>query len=265
MKRFVLVIGVVAFLGCAEEKKGKEVPQECAWTGDCPSGWVRDGNTCVYEGETVSIEGKVEVYILGQKVPGAVVKIMDFDTPIPPCGVADKDGMVKVEGIPKGTDVTAVVSAGPDKDAFGNPTYYFHFVGGPIQTDVTGETFVHISTSLASLFLGILGVQGNVEEEHGVVAGLVIENEKEGKYVEGATVTISNADFLTDYYYVSGGMPPQVLPATDASGTFIVVNAPMGEAELSAYTGGPTSPVPVGATRLVVKESAVAIANIQKK
>ncbi len=260
MKKVIGVMAMLVMLGCAEG--GKEVPKECAWEGDCPSGWTKDGNTCVYNGETVSIEGNVEVYILGTKVSGAVVKIMDYDTLIPPCGVSDENGFVRIEGIPKGTDVTAVVSAGPEKDAFGNPTYYFHFVGGPVEKDITGETFVHISSTLASTFLGILGID-KIEEGHGVVAGLIIEDPQLPKYVEGATVPISNADDLTRYFYVSGGMPPELLDKTDESGTFIVGNAPPGEAVITAYAGTPTAPI--GSTNLVVYENSVAIANILKK
>ena len=260
MKRVLGVMVLVAMLGCAEE--GKKVPKECAWEGDCPSGWTKDGNTCVYNGETVSIEGTVEVYVLGTKVDGAVVKIMNYDTPIPPCGVSDTNGFVRIEGIPKGTDVTAVVSAGPEKDAFGNPTYYFHFAGGPIQNDITGETFVHISASLASMFLGILGMVG-IAPDHGVVAGLIIEDPVKGKYVEGATVAINPADDFTRYFYVSGGMPPQLLDETDSSGTFIVGDAPPGDAVITAYAGTPTAPI--GSTNLVVYKNSVAIANILKK
>jgi len=260
MKKVIGVMALVVMLGC--EGGGKKVPEECAWKGDCPSGWTKDGNTCVYNGETVSIEGTVEVYVLGTKVDGAVVKIMDYDTLIPPCGVSDSKGFVRIEGIPKGTDVTAVVSAGPDKDAFGNPTYYFHFVGGTIENDVTGETFIHISASLASMFLGILGMEG-IEPDHGVVAGLIIEDPSQPKYVEGATVAISPSDDFTKYFYVSGDMPPKLLDKTDSSGTFIVGNAPPGEAVITAYAGTPTAPI--GSTKLVIYENSVAIANILKK
>ena len=260
MKKVIGVMALVVMLGC--EGGGKKVPEECAWKGDCPSGWTKDGNTCVYNGETVSIEGTVEVYVLGTKVDGAVVKIMDYDTLIPPCGVSDSKGFVRIEGIPKGTDVTAVVSAGPDKDAFGNPTYYFHFVGGTIENDVTGETFIHISASLASMFLGILGMEG-IEPDHGVVAGLIIEDPSQPKYVEGATVAISPSDDFTKYFYVSGDMPPKLLDKTDSSGTFIVGNAPPREAVITAYAGTPTAPI--GSTKLVIYENSVAIANILKK
>lgn len=259
MKKVMGVMVLVAMLGCAEEKK---VPKECAWEKDCPQGWTKDGNTCVYNGETVNIAGKVEVYILERMVDGAVVKIMDFDTLIPPCGVSDKDGFVRIEGIPKGTDVTAVVSAGPEKDAFGNPTYYFHFVGGPIEKDVSDETFVHINTSLASLFLDILNVAG-ITEEHGVVAGLIIDDPTKGTFVEGATVAITPSDNFTKYFYVSGDMPPTTIDKTDSSGTFVIVDAPPGEATITAYAGTPTAPI--GSTNLVIYESAISIANILKK
>ena len=265
MKKVIGVMALVVMLGCAGE--GKKVPEECAWKGDCPSGWTKDGNTCVYNGDTVSIEGTVKEYVFGTKVDGAVVKIMDYNTLIPPCGVSDSNGFVRIEGIPKGTDVTAVVSAGPDKDAFGNPTYYFHFVGEPIENDVTGETFVHISASLASIILAQLQKKDESFQQlpdHGVVAGLIIEDPTLPKYVEGATVAISPADDFTKYFYVSKDKPmPNIIDQTDSAGTFIVGNAPPGEAVITAYAGTPTAPI--GSTNLVIYENSVAIANILKK
>ncbi len=258
MKKLVKGVVILLLLACAEE--GKKVPEQCIWEGECPQGWKRDGDTCVYEGETVTIGGKVEVYYLGTKVSNAVVKIMDFDELIPPCGVSDQEGNVIIEGIPKGTDVTAVVSVNETQDAFGKPTYYFHFVGGPIKESVSDETFVHINKTLADMFLGILGITKSLEPGHGVIAGLVIEDPIQGKYVEGATVASVPSDDFTKSYYVSKEL--KTVDKTDSSGTFIIVDVPEGEVKITAYAGEPTAPI--GSTSLVVYEGAVSIANILK-
>lgn len=251
-KKVAIMVAVFVLAGCGGEKK--KIPEQCKWTTDCPQGWVKDGDTCVFQGEVVSLSGTVEVYVLGNKVKNAVVRIMDFDQLIPPCGVSDEDGFVKIEGIPVGTDVTVKVEH--ESGFNGKPTYYFHFVGRPITQPVEDETFVLINQALGNSILQITGVQP--VQGKGVMAGAVV-NASTGEYVEGATVAVEKADETTQIFYIKGLNADQI--STDKSGAFAAINVPPGETEVYAYyPQGATQPA--GKNNAVVYEGAVSIVGV---
>lgn len=231
---------VLIFAGCAQEAE-IHLPEECAWQGECPDGWNPSGNTCIYNGNTISIEGITKVYSLGTSVPDAVVKIYDFDTLLPPCGVSDQDGYVKIEGIPVGTDVTVEVSA---PGAFnGKPTYYFHFLSA--ESDVTNEEFVFINEFLGNTILTLLqnaGI-GGLEEGEGAIAGAV--ELPDGTYPDSATVMVISGSTVIPSIYLSFESFPPAITTTGTypeSGVYVAPKVPAGNVQVNVYLSNSSTP-----------------------
>lgn len=255
-KAFLMIVGGALFvlIGC-EGGGGIKLPEQCAWQGECPQNWTPSGNTCVYEGETISIEGTVKIYSLGTPVANAVVKIYDFDTLLPPCGVSDSDGHVKIDGIPVGTDVTVEVLA---PGAFnGKPTYYFHFLTA--ERNITGEEFVFISQFLGNTILGLLqpyGV-GGLEEGEGAIAGAV--ELPDGTYPDGATVIVVSGSTVVPSLYLSfAGFPPSITNTGTFpdSGVYVTPKVPAGHVEVRVYLPDSSNPYTFNA---VVYDGAISI------
>lgn len=227
---------------------------ECAWTAACPTGWTAGGNTCVYGGETVSVSGIVEVFSLGSKVEGAVIRVQNFGDLLPACGVSGAGGVYTITGVPKGTDVTLAVTA---SDSFlGKPTYTFHVSGAPADAPISDNTLYVVNESLARIFLPALKVE-SLPAGSGVVAGSVVDSADTG--VKGVTANAGTFQAGTSkLLYVAGLLPNELATETDDSGRFVLALLPAGETTITIQRAGSD----IGSTKAIVYDQSVSLANV---
>lgn len=206
---------------------------------------------------TLAVDGKVEVFSLGVKVPDATVDVLNFEAPLGISATSGPGGALRIEGIPKGTDVTLSVLAA---DSYlGKPTVTFHVGGAPIQSDLTDRTFYIVNTALATTMLKFINVS-EIPAGVGVVAGSVVRVvDGEEKGILGAKASVDTALSATKIIYLAGIAPDLQAKATDGSGRFIMFGLPPGKATISTTTSDGT---PLGTSTAIVYDQTVSLVTI---
>ncbi|MBI2891769.1 MAG: carboxypeptidase regulatory-like domain-containing protein [Nitrospirae bacterium] len=242
-----------------DEEAGITAPAGCEWTDACPTGWKKSGNTCEYTaGATTTIEGNVAVFSFNSPVANAVVKVQNFGTELPACGVSDAAGLLKIEGVPTNIDPTLAAKA---PDAFlGKPTYTFHAdyvtsLAGPI----TGATVYVINDPLAKIFLPALGITTAPPSGRGFVAGATYDAAENP--IGGITASASSTDAGTKTLYTANNLPNTAATESDASGQYILAGLPVGETTITVSKGGAA----IGNTKAIVYDQAVTLASVVVK
>jgi len=183
--------------------------------------------------------------ISGSKVTGATVNLCDATTVSTTCdatnrmstGTTDSSGSVTLS-----VDLTNGAFFG-FAELSGSTAALNTFVYLPPITQDLSQNVSTISTGDVGLAGTFLTGETVDTTTHGIVDGSVIDCSFNS--ITGATVTTDSTDATTRVNYFSGGFPSSSATATDASGNFLIVNAPVTDSLDVTYFSDATQTVPV--------------------